>query len=135
VHHVVDEVEADCLARGDERRAGELGQREPAVEHPVFGEGGEHGVRRRPVVRDGIGAKTARAPPRQVAVAGGRRGEPVVLRGHVGDEAVQRPVGARRRRGHVTAPRAGHERDAGEHRLRVERHDPVDNRSHMLIIS
>jgi hypothetical protein len=107
VHDVVDEVEADRLPGGEDRRARELRQRELAVKHACCGEGGQHRFRGRPVVSDGISAEAAGTPPRQIAVAGCGGGESVVLSGHVRDQAVQRPVRAGRRARHVGRLRAG----------------------------
>jgi len=107
VRDVVDEVEADRLPGGEDRRARELRQRKLAVEHALCGERGQHGIGCRTVAGDGIGAEAAGTPPRQVAVAGRSGGESVVLSGHVGDQAVQRPVRAGRGARHVGRLGAG----------------------------
>ncbi|HEY7276610.1 MAG TPA: hypothetical protein VH594_11645 [Trebonia sp.] len=134
MHDVVDEVEADRLPGGEDRRARELRQRELAVKHAFCGERGQHGFGGRTVVGDGIGAEAAGTPPRQVAVAGCGGGESVVLSGHMGDQAVQRPVRAGRGARHVGRLGVGQELDAGADRLRVEGDDLCGNSRHTPMI-
>jgi hypothetical protein len=96
VHHVVDEVKALRCGAGDDGIGAELRQRERRLVGAVGGEGVQHvmgcgrvGARR--VGRHRVG-DVLNAPHKGIgAVAAGRRGEALVLDGHVGEQVAERP--------------------------------------------
>ena len=102
VHDVVHEVEADRLRAREGGARAEFGECERCVEHAVVGEGVDHvgggsGIGTGRIGHDGVGDGRGVPAGGIGTVTPGRRGESMVLNGHVCQQLGQVPAVARSR--------------------------------------